>query len=126
MRVPVIGRAAADASLSVSLGVSGRMFKVTSVEYVPEADVTGVATNSLTLELRNRGPSDAINVLIAQLALVAGINAKVRQAKTITLQPVTDGPFVVRDTDRLEWVSVKVGTGLADPGGFVIVTEGVV
>jgi hypothetical protein len=92
------------------------------VEYVPDSDVTGVATNSLTLELRNRGPDDSINVLVATLALVAGTNASRRQAKAITLQN-TNGAPIVTDTDRLEWSSLKVGTGLTDPGGVIVITE---
>jgi hypothetical protein len=121
LEVIVPGRAAADATLTTFLGLMGRTTKVASVEYVPNADITGAATNSLTLELRNRGPDDSINVLVAQLALVAGTNAKRRQAKTITLQPATDGPFVLSEGDRVEWVSVRVGTGLTDPGGAVLV-----
>jgi hypothetical protein len=95
---------------------------VASVEYVPDADVTGAATNSLTLELRNRGPDDSINVLVATLALVAGTNASRRQAKVITLQN-TNGTPIVTDIDRLEWVSLRVGTGLTDPGGAVVISE---
>jgi len=123
MRVAVPGRAAADSTLATSLGKPGRNFRVSGVEYMPTADVNGAATNSLTLELRNRGPDDSINVLVASLALVAGTNAKRRQARTITLQPVTDGAFVVGEDDRLEWVSLKVGSGLLDPGGQVLVSE---
>lgn len=122
MRVAVPGRAAADATLATSLGTSGRSFRVSAAEYVPGGDITGAATNSLTLELRNRGPDDSINVLVATLALVAGVNASRRQAKPITLQS-TNGAPVVLDGDRLEWVSVRIGTGLADPGGTVIVGE---
>ena len=122
MRVAVPGRAAAAATVTTSLGSPGRSFRVASVEYVPDADVTGAATNSLTLELRNRGPDDSINVLVATLALVAGTNASRRQAKVITLQN-TNGTPIVTDIDRLEWVSLRVGTGLTDPGGAVVITE---
>jgi hypothetical protein len=122
MRVAVPGRAAADATLTTSLGVPGRSFRVASVEYVAAGDITGAATNSLTLELRNRGADDSINVLVATLAFVAGTNASRRQAKVIALQQ-TNGARVVLDTDRLEWVSVRVGTGLADRGGTVVIGE---
>jgi hypothetical protein len=122
MRVAVPGRAAADANLATSLGTPGRSFRAASVEYIPNSDVAGAATNSLTVELRNRGSDDNINVLVATLALVAGINASRRQAKVIALQS-TNGAPIVLDTDRLEWISVKVGTGLADPGGTVVVSE---
>jgi hypothetical protein len=81
VRVAVLGRAAADATLTTSLGVPRRSFRVLAVEHVPAGDITGAATNSLTLELRNRGPDDAINVLVATLAFVAGTNASRRQAR---------------------------------------------
>jgi len=30
---------------------------------------------------------------------------------------------VVNEGDRFDWVSVKVGTGLLDPGGTVVIGE---
>jgi hypothetical protein len=122
-RFTVPGRAAADATRTDSLvtKTSPGMVRITAVEYIPNSDVTGAATNSLTLELRNRGPDDAINVLVAQLALVAGTDAKRRFARAITLQQTANGAPIWLEGDRLEWVSVKVGSGLADPGGTVLV-----
>lgn len=117
-RVP--GRAAADPTSNTDLGRAQDDYRVTSVEYAPTADVTGAATNSLTLELHNRGPDDAIDVTLAALALVAGTNAGRRFAKVITLV-TTNGTPLVQEGDRLEWRSVKVGTGLLDPGGVVVV-----
>jgi hypothetical protein len=116
-RVP--GRAAADATSNTDLGRAKDDYKVTSVEYIPAADVTGAATNSLTLELHNRGPDDAIDVTLAALALVAGVNAGRRFAKAITLV-TTNGTPLVQEGDWLEWRSVKVGTGLLDPGSVVV------
>jgi hypothetical protein len=116
----VPGRAAATATLATSLRRAERTYKLTSVEYAPAADVTGAATNSLTLELRNRGPDDSINVVLASLALVAGVNASRSFAKAITLI-ATNGTPTVLEGDRLEWSSVKVGSGLLDPGGTVLV-----
>jgi hypothetical protein len=116
----VPGRAAADPTSNADLGRAQDTYKVTSVEYVPTADVTGAATNSLTLELHNRGSDDSIDVTLAGLALLAGVNAGRRFAKVITLV-TTNGTPLVQEGDRLEWRSVKVGTGLADPGGVVVV-----
>jgi hypothetical protein len=122
MRASVPGRAAADATLATPLPAVARSFKVASVEYLPNQDVTGAATNSLTLELRNRGQDGSINVLLASLAMVAGVNAFRRFAKTIT-RVTTNGEPTVLEGDQLEWHSVKVGTGLADPGGQVLIEE---
>jgi hypothetical protein len=98
---------------------------VTSVEAVPDADITGIATNSLTWELRNRGPDGSLNILIASLALVAGTNASRRFARAIT-RVVANGDPIVQEGDQLEWHSVKVGTGLLDPPGVVILGEAAV
>lgn len=119
-RVP--GRAAADATLNTDLGRAQDEYKMASVEYVPAADVTGAATNSLTLELHNRGSDDSIDVTLAALAMVAGVNGGRRFAKVITLV-TTNGTPLVQEGDRLEWRSVKVGTGLLDPGGIAIVNS---
>jgi hypothetical protein len=124
MRVNVPGRAAADATLATPLPAVSRSFKVSAVEFIPAADVTGVATNSLTLELRNRGADGSINVLLASLAMVAGVNASRRFAKAIT-RVTTNGEPLVLEGDQVEWHSVKVGSGLTDPGGTVLIGEAV-
>jgi hypothetical protein len=122
MRVNVPGRAAAAATLVSTLGPAGRSFRVGAVEYLPAADVTGVATNSLTVQLVNGGPDGSLSLVVAQLALVAGVNATRRQAKPITLTATNGAPIVLED-DQLRWESVKVGTGLTDPGGTVLISE---
>jgi hypothetical protein len=122
MRVNVPGRAAAAATLVSTLGPAGRSFRVSAVEYLPAADVTGVATNSLTVQLVNGGPDGSLSLVVAQLALVAGVNATRRQAKPITLTATNGAPIVLED-DQLRWESVKVGTGLTDPGGTVLISE---
>jgi hypothetical protein len=122
MRASVPGRAAATATLATPIGSASRSFKVSSVELIPDADITGVATNSTTWELRNRGPDGGLNVLLASLALTAGVNASRRFAKAVTLI-TTNGTPTVAEGDQLEWHSVKVGAGLLDPAGTVVIGE---
>jgi hypothetical protein len=74
--------------------------KVSAVEFVPNADVTGLATNGLDLELRDRGPDGSLNILLATLALGRGVNASRRQAQPITL---TSGAPTALEGDQLEW-----------------------
>lgn len=62
---------------------------------------------------------------LASLALLAGTNAGRRFAKTITLVTANGTPLV-QEGDRLEWRSVKVGSGLTDPGGVVVVNGSLV
>jgi hypothetical protein len=38
----------------------------------------------------------------------------------------TNGVPTVLEGDQLEWVSVKVGAGLLDPAGTVVISEAVV
>jgi hypothetical protein len=122
MRASVPGRAAATATLATPIGTASRSFKVSSVELVPDADITGVATNSTTWELRDRGSDGSLNVLLAQLALTAGVNASRRVAKAVT-RVTTNGEPTVAEGDQLEWHSIKVGSGLLDPSGLVVIGE---
>jgi hypothetical protein len=123
MRVTVPGRGAAAATLATPLGPAGRSFRVTAVEYLPAADITGAATNSLTVQLVNGGSDGSLSLVIATLAMVAGVNSTRRQAKPIALTQANGAPVVLED-DQLRWESVKVGTGLLDPGGLVVISEG--
>jgi hypothetical protein len=122
VRANVPGRAAATATLATPIGSAPRSFRVTAVELIPDADVTGVATNSTTWELRDRGPDGSINVLLASLALTAGVNASRRFARAVTRVVANGDPFVM-EGDLLEWHSVKVGAGLLDPPGTVVIGE---
>jgi hypothetical protein len=122
MRVAVPGRAAATATLVTQLGPAGRSFRVSSVEYLADLDVVGAATNSLTVQLVNGGPDGSLSLVVASLAMVAGVNATRRQAKPITLT-ATNGAPVILENDLLRWESVKVGSGLLDPGGQVLINE---
>jgi hypothetical protein len=122
MRASVPGRAAATATLATPIGTASRAFKVSSVELIPDADITGAATNSTTWELRNRGADGSLNILLATLALTAGVNAGRRFAKAVTLITANGQPAVA-EGDQLEWHSVKVGAGLLDPAGTVVIGE---
>ncbi|MDQ2785023.1 MAG: hypothetical protein M3Y58_08480 [Chloroflexota bacterium] len=91
---------------------------VTAVSYVPDAAITGAATNSRTVTLYNRGQAGTGTTVVAQLAFVAGTNAAQYGRTTIPLSIVA-GATTVATGDVLEWDSAAVGTGLADSGGLV-------
>lgn len=93
---------------------------VTAVRYVPTATITGAASPaSRTFTLYNRGAAGAGTTVVAQLAMVAGVNAPDTQAKAITLS-ATPANLVVAQGDILDWESLHIGaTGLVDPGGVV-------
>lgn len=90
---------------------------VSSVLYVAGAAATGAATNNRQYTLYNRG-TGAGTVVVAQLALVSGTNLSDNVAKSITLS-TTSANLVLAAGDVLEWESLHVSTGLADPGGLV-------
>jgi hypothetical protein len=91
---------------------------VESVSWVPLSTVTGADTNTRKQELYNRGAAGSGTTQIALLQYNSGVNATAKVAKTITLN-ATAANLEVSEGDILDWVSTHVGTGVADPAGFV-------
>lgn len=124
--VPPISTAANDGTALahvVDLANSGATGVVTAVQYIPEADKSGVDTNTRTLTLYNRtfGSAGGTGTTkIAELALTNGVNLSQGTAKTITLQAAAN--LVVTHGDRLQWASAHGGTGMTDPGGLLRIT----
>ena len=94
---------------------------VTSVQYVPEAAITGAATNHRTVSLVNKGQAGSGTTTVASLTFDNGVNATANDEKTITLSG-TAANLVLAAGDTLQWRSIHVLTGIADPGGVVRVT----
>ena len=112
---------AAGADSSTVLGEAPYAGTVTRVAYVPNTTLTGANTDSRTVTLKNRGQAGAGTTTVATLAFVSGVNATGDDAKAITLSG-TPANLVIVAGDVLSWESTHVGsTGLADPGGQVIV-----
>lgn len=112
--------AAATADPSTVLGEAQFDGTVTRCVYIPSASITGANTNSRTLTLQNRGQAGAGTTAVATLALTSGVNATADDAKALTLSG-TAANLVVVAGDVLSFESVHTGTGLADPGGQVVV-----
>lgn len=96
---------------------------VSAVRYVPIAGITGANTNSRHVNLVNKGAAGSGTAVVATLAFVSGVSATADVAKTITLS-ATAANLALEDGDILQWQSVHDGTGLADPGGLVILELG--
>lgn len=94
---------------------------VTDVEYVPEAAITGAATNNRTVSLVNKGQDGSGSTVIATLTFGSGTNAAANDDATVTLSG-TAANRVVAAGDTLQWRSVANGTGIADPGGLARIT----
>lgn len=114
--------AAAGASDDTLLGQAPFAGTVTTVEYVPEAAITGQATNFRTVSLVNKAQDGTGTAVVATLAFDSGgVTATANNERIIPLS-VTPANLVVAAGDTLQWRSVFTGSGLADPGGIVRVT----
>lgn len=93
---------------------------VSRVSFTPNGNMTGAATNNRFLRLRNRGQAGTLGVTIAERELLAGVNPVAFDEFDITLS-ATVANRDVNDGDILEWFSDAQGTGIADPGGRLLV-----
>lgn len=116
-----VAAVAAGSDLETKLGESPFAGTVTRVAYLPASAITGANTDSRTLQLFNRGTDGSGTTKVAELAMVSGVNAAADDDKAITIITASDADEVAAG-GVLEWKSLHVGsTGLADPGGMVIV-----
>lgn len=114
-----VDNVAAASDLTTVVGEVHVAGVVSSVVYVPKANITGANTETRTVSLVNKGADGNGTTVVATLAMTSGVNSNDFDEKTITLS-VTAADLVVADGDVLAWTSVHSGsTGLADPGGSV-------
>lgn len=114
-----VDNVAAGSDLTTVIGEAHVAGVVTSVVYVPKADIVGADTNTRTVTLINKGADGNGAVTVAALTLNAasGTSADFDE-KTVTLSG-TAANLIVADGDVLAWTSVHAASGLADPGGTV-------
>lgn len=92
---------------------------VAAVRVVTAASgITGAATNNRQHTLYNRGGAGSGTTVVAQRAYGNGTNAPQRVATSVALSG-TPANLVVAAGDVLEWESLHIGTGIADPGTLV-------
>jgi len=116
-----VAAVAAGSDLETKIGEAPFAGHITRVAYIPASTLTGANTDSRTGQLFNRGTGGAGTTKAAELAFVSGVNAPADDDKAITIITAASAD-VVAAGDVLEWKSLHVGgTGLADPGGEVIV-----
>ncbi len=84
---------------------------VAKVEYVPEAAITGAATNNRTLSLINKGQAGSGTTVVASLNFGNGTNATANNEVTLTLS-ATASDLAVAEGDTLVWRSLHIGTGI--------------
>lgn len=117
--VPAVGTAGNDDDTVI--GQAQFAGTVTKVEYVPEAAITGAATNNRTVSLVNKGQAGSGTTTIATLTFGNGTNAAANNEVALTLSG-TASDLAVAAGDTLLWRSVHNGTGITDPGGLARIT----
>lgn len=116
--VPAAAAAVSDDTLLAQSPYAGT---VTAVQYVPEAAITGAATNNRTVSLVNKGQAGSGTTVVATLTFASGTNATANNEVSLTLA-AAEADRVVAEGDTLQWRSIANGTGLADPGGIARVS----
>jgi hypothetical protein len=91
---------------------------VTGVSYTPDASITGANTNTRLIRVVNRGTTGAGTTVVASLQFDSGVNATAGDERALTLSG-TAANLNVAEGEILAFESNAVGTGIADPGGFV-------
>lgn len=95
---------------------------VVGVNFVARATLTGQDTETRALSLVNKGQGGAGTTAVASLAFPNAVVATAFDEKPLT-NSATAADLNVSEGDVLALSSVHSGsTGLADPGGIVIVT----
>lgn len=91
---------------------------VTAVRYMPDAAVTGAATNHKTLTVRNRGTAGAGTTATAAITFASGTNAAAFDATSLTLDATAANRDVAADS-VVTLLSAVVGTGMTLPAGTI-------
>lgn len=116
---PAVATAGNDASTPVF--VAPYPATVTSVQYVTATAITGANTNTRSVTVTNRGGAGSGSTAVATLQFNSGVNTAAYVPKTIAPSG-TPANLVLAAGDVLTFDSTHVGTGIADPGGLVVVT----
>jgi hypothetical protein len=90
---------------------------IDSVEFIPNATLTGANTNTRKHDVINKGAAGSGSANAASLQYNSGVNATAFVPKTIT-KDATAANYAVTAGDVIVIVSTHIGTGIADPGGL--------
>lgn len=91
---------------------------LSAARYIPEADITGVATNNKAVRIRNRGSDGNGTTVMAELVFASGTNATDFTASTVTLSG-TAANLACAAGDIITCQTVVNGTGMTLPAGKV-------
>lgn len=111
---------ATGADASSVVGQADVAGTITAVRYITAAAITGANTNTRKVEVINKGQAGAGTLVAASKQFDSTVNAVAFDETAVTLSVVANAT-VVAVGDTIAFVSTHVGTGLADPGGTVLV-----
>lgn len=94
---------------------------LTAASWIPEANVTGVASNNKTLNIRNRGQDGTGTTIMASLALGSGTNCVAFDEKALTLSG-TGANLNCAEGDIISYSTTVGGTGMTLPEGKARIT----
>lgn len=92
--------------------------EVTSVEFIPEANISGATATARTLTLVNKGADGNGTTVIATLAFIDDIDATDFNSIDFTLSVVADATNIA-EGDVLVLSEAVTSTGTANPGGKI-------
>lgn len=119
LRGYIPGQATAGTPNVWSVGKAPFRCKVVGVSWIPQAAVTGAATNNFALAAQNRGAAGTgTTALTATKTYDNGVNSVAHDEEALTLS-ATAADLLVAEGDVLALVRTVNGTGLAGPAGTV-------
>lgn len=116
----VVPAAAQAAGAETTILVAAYGATITSVTYVANTAITGADTHTRKVSLVNKKADASGTDEAAALQFNQGVDAAAFVGKAITNGTLAKRTLAAGDV--VTWASAKVGNGLADPGGTVIVT----
>lgn len=90
-----------------------------SAEYYPNSLITGADTNTRRLRVYNRKADASGTAVMADLQFNNAVNGPAKVSKAVTVTS-TLADKTVAAGDVIEFNSAFVGTGIADPGGLLV------
>ena len=115
------GAAAADATEDWTVFVAPCAGLIRKLSWVPNADVTGAATNHFSISFVNKGTDGNGSTAVGSTVTYDNGTNATDFNEVYCLNPATTSAATVRKDEVIAFRRTKVGTGLAMPEGAVVV-----
>lgn len=115
----VPGQATAGTDISWNIDKAKFDGSLTAASYTPNAAITGDASNNRTFKIVNKGQDGSGTTVMASLTTTANLAADTEAAFELS---EVEGALDFEAGDILEFNSDANASGVADPGGLVVVT----